>query len=570
MRMRRWFRYPVGSFRFRILINLILFTTIPFVAISIMTGLYLYNDYKSNYILEVKQSLTRVAEPIHHDFARYMDRSSLILTGPYYIPLLNNKQSIQDIALVIEFQTLFEATFSEADLNQYFFILKNYTGLKGSYIEQLSERDSAEAAFIEEKVINGDRSGFVWKPELTVIKNTTYITFYRNLITLSAFKGVLVVNIPLRNLESHMRDFKSKLRDVQILLEKGNSYYLDGKIYDDNPFPGNRVELAEVGLKDGSRLIAYIPDTIFLHRLLWIIAWMTAVLLLLVLAVIYTSSVTASKITRSFNDFVAYLKNHDYSLDDHEIWKASNGNDEMDVIKNKLIHVLRKLNDTFSALARSQTSNVRLEMELLQARINPHLLYNTLSVIKWSLLKQRDQRGADTIDLMTDYYRIALNKGSGMIPVAKELKMIKLYMDIVRYTHDGNYQYEEHIEESVLIRSIPLNLLQPIVENSIMHGLNGMKGEGKLQIRGYMDGKTIVFTIEDNGFGIHPEKIEQLLKLEYRPEYGGYGLKNAIRRLNNLNGKPGGLLIESVPREWTRVTIRIDSDRLSEGESLSD
>lgn len=202
-----------------------------------------------------------------------------------------------------------------------------------------------------------------------------------------------------------------------------------------------------------------------------------------------------------------------------------------------------------------EINNLRMELELLQLRFNPHLLYNTLNALCCQI---KNPAAINTIGSLCQYYRIVLNNGYLVIPVKDEIEMLREYLRIESYAYAlNNIRVEYDISEDVLDVSIIKHLLQPIVENSLHHGLRPLDQIGILRISVKKDYDHILFTISDNGIGMSPEKVKELLLSPKNNEKGGYGIYNVQQRIHTYYGKQYGLKINSVPTMGTTITFRL-------------
>jgi len=202
-----------------------------------------------------------------------------------------------------------------------------------------------------------------------------------------------------------------------------------------------------------------------------------------------------------------------------------------------------------------------MEMNLLQARLNPHMLYNSLSTIRMCAAGNDNEKTTALVDALASYYRLALNKGIDVITVSQEIEMIRQYMDIIRLTYSRDDKLLIHMEKGVGEMKIFKHLLQPVVENALHHGLRGLQREGRIEIHGWQEIRQgenfIIFQIRDNGFGMEEDTIQKIMKKEYTSLNGGFGIKNLIEKIDAFYGKGCGLKIESSPGEWVAITITV-------------
>lgn len=194
------------------------------------------------------------------------------------------------------------------------------------------------------------------------------------------------------------------------------------------------------------------------------------------------------------------------------------------------------------------------EMKALQAQINPHFLYNSLSLINWRAIRLRATDISEMAQLLSTFYRTTLNKGDNMILVSDEILNIQSYMSIQLIMHSNNFEVEYEIDEEILTCRMPNLMLQPLIENAIIHGIeNKEEGGGKISVSGKREDECIVFQVSDNGIGIPPERLPHLLVTKSK----GYGLKNVHDRAKLMYGAEYGLTINSIVDVGTQVTLRI-------------
>lgn len=196
------------------------------------------------------------------------------------------------------------------------------------------------------------------------------------------------------------------------------------------------------------------------------------------------------------------------------------------------------------------------ELNLMQEQINPHFLYNALSVISAMALRERGMQTVKSVKYLADFYRISLNKGKQILSIQEEVELLKNYMKIQKLRFGSSIQVEYDIKKELLtLKTIKL-LLQPLVENSIHHGRKSDEEVLMIRVRVQLDGEHVCFSVEDNGVGIKQDKLEKLRsQLEKFEE--GYGLKNVHNRVRLTYGEEYGVKIESVFGKGTRVLVYI-------------
>lgn len=231
-------------------------------------------------------------------------------------------------------------------------------------------------------------------------------------------------------------------------------------------------------------------------------------------------------------------------------------------IESKIRKLMQNTQEYYARLEQAETEKNCLELEILQMRINPHFLYNTLTSIRYQIKEARIRK---SIDSLIHYYRIVLSKGHLFIKIEEEMSMVREYLELQIFAYRlENIKYVFEVDENVKTYTIIKHLLQPIVENALEHGLRSNNETGIIWIRARLDGKDIIFEIEDNGVGMSPEQIAHVLsEPEGGSEGGGYGIYNVQQRIEMYYGKGYGIVFQSKKGEGTCVKLRI-SQRIEE------
>lgn len=242
------------------------------------------------------------------------------------------------------------------------------------------------------------------------------------------------------------------------------------------------------------------------------------------------------------------------------------GNDEIGQLDRSFNEMIQMINTLVEQEKELQNQKSGLQVELLQSQINPHLLYNTLSAIKWRSKKE----GVTDVSIVTDklirFFRYFLNKGAVMSSLANELDMIGQYLDILRFTYDLGFEMNMNIDEAIYQYDSLNLILQPIVENAVIHGIRPLDKHGVLEIEGGIRDNTLYFVVRDNGIGISPEMVDKMNDGTYEHASGGYGIRNVKRRIKLYFGEPYDLHIESILGKGTEITLVLP--RLLPGERM--
>lgn len=232
------------------------------------------------------------------------------------------------------------------------------------------------------------------------------------------------------------------------------------------------------------------------------------------------------------------------------------GKDEIGQVDKVLNSMINEIKNLIDVEYKSRILKDSIKLDLLQEQINPHLLYNTLSTIGWHAKKSCNEKLSDITNSLIRFYRISLNRGQVFIPLKQEVEMTLEYIELIEFTY--NMDFEKDIDISPQIEdyyTIKL-ILQPIVENALLHGLYQSNIKGKLELSCYKIDDNIRIRIADNGMGMDENMIQSLMN-DVAVKDKGYGLTNVIKRLRLYYGENQHIQIKSSKDKGTEVTIEI-------------
>ncbi|MCD7817921.1 MAG: sensor histidine kinase [Lachnospiraceae bacterium] len=310
------------------------------------------------------------------------------------------------------------------------------------------------------------------------------------------------------------------------------------------------------------RLVLAVPESYFLsdiQNLQIHMAFLLAVTCLLAVGLV----VAAGKgITRPITSLSDAMKR--FGQGDFEVRCEAVGEDEIAVLTNSFNQMVNDIRTLIDEAYEQEMMQQEIEMKSLQMQINPHFLYNTLDTINWiARMNGVDQIGDLTYSL-GNLMRYSLSKRD-FVMIDEELKNLRNYVEIqnVSYAHRMTVSYEADPE--LLDTYVPKLLLQPILENAIIHGVEDKIEPALIQIRVYHEADDLYMVVEDDGVGMSQEAIEGLLDLQpenstkktIRREHTSIGVNNVNRRIQKVFGPSCGLQIQSQLGSGTKVTLRM-------------
>jgi two-component system sensor histidine kinase YesM len=211
--------------------------------------------------------------------------------------------------------------------------------------------------------------------------------------------------------------------------------------------------------------------------------------------------------------------------------------------------ILQIVNEAYiQKLQKEQVFSRQKEMQLkiLSSQINPHFLYNTLETIRMMALSKKEKEIATTIKMLSQILRQTLSADDKTIPLTVELELVKNYLSIQKLRFGSRMDYSINVDENANNCKILPLLIQPLVENSIIHGLETKQGGGRINISVAVNENTLYIDVTDNGTGIEPEKLEKLKAVLASDENsidGHIGLVNVNRRIKLHYGSGYGLTL---------------------------
>lgn len=231
-------------------------------------------------------------------------------------------------------------------------------------------------------------------------------------------------------------------------------------------------------------------------------------------------------------------------------------NDEIGLLASRFQNMNHNIKDMTIRIYNEQTMKKEYALNLLQAQINPHFLYNCLDNINSLITDRQNDRAISMVYHLGRYYRSILSKGRNIITIHEEIQLIKDYLEIQLIKFPGLFDYKIAIAPELYNLKMIKMLLQPVVENSVIHGFSGYKDGGKIEITGILEDSTVYFTIRDNGRGISQEMITKVMTETSVTFPRHFGLRNIQQRIHLKYGDSYGLTIESIPGKGSIVSIK--------------
>ena len=240
--------------------------------------------------------------------------------------------------------------------------------------------------------------------------------------------------------------------------------------------------------------------------------------------------------------------------------------DEIAMLAEGFNSLMDRINNLLNQVYQQQKFKRESEFKLLQAQIKPHFLYNTIETIISFIKLGLHDNAISTAKYLAGFYRVSLSKGNDIISINDEMRLIDNYLSIQKLRYVEYIDYKLDFNEEILKYQIPKLTLQPLVENSIYHGLKEKEEKGLITIKGYFEENIIKIEITDDGVGMSEELIHRVLsrpsKEQNKTDFGVYSVD---ARIKLLYGEDYGIKIESSVGKYTKVTVRMPAISVQEG-----
>ncbi|MCD9023645.1 cache domain-containing sensor histidine kinase [Cohnella silvisoli] len=404
------------------------------------------------------------------------------------------------------------------------------------------------------------------------------LSFARSLINITNHKsfGVLMMDIGMDTIADIMNPIGNNNGEVLFIVD-GNGhiiYHPDQKLWThkfDIPLPKSRdTFFIDIDGKQtmvnyvtasryGWKIVGTMPvkeltkDLSLLRSLLWTLAGGT-LLVSIAIAALLTSHMI--KPLKKIRILMRRVEEGDY-----KVRYRSPSNDEIGQVGQSFNVMVQRINELVTNVLTINILKKEADFKALQSQINPHFLYNTLESINMKAEFNGDYEVADMISLLGKLFRMSVNQSSELIPFSQELEFIQVYVNLQKLRYP-NMTVEIDIPEEILQSWTLPWIIQPLVENAIIHGLAPNKGAGMIRIIGSRDEDRTFITVIDDGVGIEADRLKQIrsqLIVEMSVLTSHIGLKNVHDRIQLQFGRDCGLSIDSERGEGTRVIVSVSN-----------
>jgi len=251
---------------------------------------------------------------------------------------------------------------------------------------------------------------------------------------------------------------------------------------------------------------------------------------------------------------------YDFDLNSNFNFVNLKRKDEIGYLNKAFYKMATSIKELFEKLESEHKIKEIYRYESLRAQLNPHFLFNTLNTIRWMALIRKADNIVETVDALGNILKYSMKRGGEMIPLKDEMENIRSYVFIQNNRYGSSYQVKYEIEDSLMELKIIKFILQPIVENSIIHAFEDRDGVGCITIKGKIEDSNLILSVVDNGIGMTESEIKKIFqekdeKISNDSKVTGLGIKTIHDMLKIACGQEYGLEVQSLFNNGTQVRL---------------
>ena len=448
-------------------------------------------------------------------------------------------------------------SYLKAENKSYFYRLQTQekrfmlTGKYRQNITFIKDRNYEQMTFIRPLYVlsNGTKAG-------TLAVNFDKI-YLNNIIKSDSASGSLILdstgNIVAASIPEGKGYPKNIEKDIKELItgEKGEGLQKVGK--------GEYILVFDTSQYTGWKFVNFTPANTTMKQMSQLRDYILILFLFMnVLSASLFIILLSGKVYRKLKKLIFAMKevetgNFNVNIEHHE-------KDEFGYMYTSFNNMVGRIKNLFGELYEQKLLQKDAELKLLQSKINPHFIYNIFDNMNWLIQLERYEELEVLVDSVSDYFKKSLNAGRDFISVADTLEQLKSYVQIQRIRFRNRFNCNFDFDDEIMDLNIPNFMLQPLLENAICHGIEPKAEQSNIQVKGVKIEGRVFFTVEDDGVGIDPDKIQNIIAFLESTEVESdnyFALANINKRIKLYYGAEYGLTVRSTQGSGTKVTVII-------------
>ncbi len=572
----------INSLRFRFMAITIVFILAPIILFSFIYSSLVKDIISKKYSETAIQSVYEAGENIDFILNDLQEFSNAILSNRDLIDALNNPSMMEPVS----FRNLLRGFFTSREDIDGIYVYSDYNVYSVGTIKVTEEED-----YMPINELYKSDGEIVWlstrHEKIKVLAGEFekyYFSLGRKLIDFNTLEelGLLIIDIDEKMLESSYKNLisgdneeiiiynengeimshpdKSKIGASiadevyarEIALADSNSGYLSFK--DENV---EKIAIYSTSKINSWKIVKIVPYWYLYQELDEIQSNFIRMGIVYAIIAIFLMLFISVKITEPIVTMMKVMKRAENGELDVRL-KAS-GKDEIGQLGISFNNMIVKMKMLIDRLVEEERLKKEMELEVLHAQVNPHFLYNTLNTIRWMAKIQGAKGVSSALTALIKLLMVSINFGKDMISLEEEIEYVKNYILIQKLRFNERFSVDYIVEEACMACYVPKLILQPIVENSIIYGLKEEDSEGlKISIKAYRLEDSLVVEVNDNGPGIKPEILKDILKSEKDAnKFSKVGLNNINQRIQLSFGGANGIKIDTRENQGTSIIVML-------------
>lgn len=389
---------------------------------------------------------------------------------------------------------------------------------------------------------------------------------------------LILINMKIKLFNNIVKDKEYQLSSNTIILDKNDKviFSKDKTLIGDEEIDNNKVNWGNIAVNDSVKLKINDDDFMVYAKVIPRIKWkiinlsnyndiiksinyinkisIVLIIIILVLFIIF-SMYFLSGIIIPIHNLTNEMRKMRYGDLDVEVNIKDDG--EIGELADTFNIMVKDLKNLIEENNNKERLRNEAEMEALQAQINPHFIANTLSSIRFMAMMAKMNNIREMTEAFINIVTASFNRNSKYNTIEKEIEMLRSYVYIMKVRHGNKYDVNFEVEEGIKDKLVLKMLIQPILENAILHGVSSLDYKGSIKVIFKNICEDLIVEVIDNGIGISKEDINRLLSIDCRNNKGftSIGVKNVNKRIKLNFGEKYGIDVESIIGEYTRIKI---------------
>ncbi|MBC8062011.1 MAG: histidine kinase [Clostridiaceae bacterium] len=407
--------------------------------------------------------------------------------------------------------------------------------------------------------------------------NHNYISLVRIINDMSSYKklGTLMVNVDVSTIEKEFEDIGDKYKSQFFIIDTEGKYITHPPVVDKGfdkelisqltksdsyivkKIGSQRMLICSISSKHSNWKIVGVMPINELSKQISTKSYAFISLIIINCIFIFIGAIYVSKlVTNPLAKMQIYMKKAEKG-DFQTMPEDKIREDEISELKKGFNKMVMEIENLIQTVKKEQKTIRKNELNLIRAQINPHFLYNTLDAISALSMLKDNENTLKITKALGNFYHISLSNGKEVVSIAEEINCIKNYITILDIRYNGKFNVIYEIQEEIYKFNILKLILQPIVENSIHHGIRNKRGKGTIIIKGYRLEDTIIFKIIDDGIGMDIEMVNSIVYGCGTIRKNGFGINSSIQRIAIFYNVENPIEITSQLEVGTEVVIKV-------------